>query len=469
MIDIFVLLYISRILDMPPKKKELPIIDSDIKLIRKANELVEARYKFDIWETRVFAFMLTLIKHEDTDFREYQINAGDIVREFGLHDSGQVYDSIKSAGEKLLDKKVGIIRTLDDGRKEQFTTHLVASTATPEERGRGDYIKLSFHPALRPFLLELKERYLVYDIRNILSLSSIYSVRLFELLKQYQKIGKRKFRVDELKTLLSIEPNEYQLYGHFKGLIKRAEKDLLKHTDIYFTFEEDILKKKVVAITFNIFDNPNNQREKVGEKIKPKEVKAIDTSAEELERIYATVSNYVTKAKVKKWLKDLPIEQIEKGIAYTINYIKAGNTVNNIGGMLNTMVSTPNLYDKYEVTKTKVKKEAKKVQVNTALIEEKKAELQHIWQEYKIREAEAVQKLLRQNATLRDELVQRIQANNFYDPQKSLDENLQRDIIQGLKVSILSTMSKEYDTMTQYFNAKVKKTREELVALGYKE
>jgi plasmid replication initiation protein len=97
----------------------------------------------------------------------------------------------------------------------------------------------------------------------------------------------------------------------------------------------------VVAITFNIFDNPNNQREKVGEKIKPKEVKALDTSTEELERIYATVSNYVTKAKVKKWLKDLPIEQIEKGIAYTINYIKAGNTVNNIGGMLNTMVSTP--------------------------------------------------------------------------------------------------------------------------------
>jgi hypothetical protein len=30
-------------------------------------------------------------------------------------------------------------------------------------------------------------------------------------------------------------------------------------------------------------------------------------------------------------------------------------------------------------------------------------------------------------------------------------------------------MSKEYDTMTQYFNAKVKKTREELVALGHKE
>lgn len=173
---------------MPPKKKLLPVIESDIKLIRKANELVEARYKFDIWETRVFAYMLTLIRHNDVDFREYEINAGDIVKEFKLHDSGLVYDSIKAAGEKLLDKKVGIIRTTEDGRKEQFTTHLVASTATPEEKG--DYIKLSFHPALKPFLLELKERYLVYDIRNILSLTSIYSVRLFELLKQYQKLAK---------------------------------------------------------------------------------------------------------------------------------------------------------------------------------------------------------------------------------------------------------------------------------------
>jgi hypothetical protein len=36
------------------KKKQIPTIDSDIKLIRKANEFVEARYKFDIWETSVF-------------------------------------------------------------------------------------------------------------------------------------------------------------------------------------------------------------------------------------------------------------------------------------------------------------------------------------------------------------------------------------------------------------------------------
>ena len=87
------------------KTQNTESVQSDIKLIRKANELVEARYKFDIWETRVFAYMLTLIKANDTDFNEYKINTGDIVREFNLHDSGLVYDSIKKAGEKSVSSK----------------------------------------------------------------------------------------------------------------------------------------------------------------------------------------------------------------------------------------------------------------------------------------------------------------------------------------------------------------------------
>ena len=89
-----------------PRKKQVSVVDSsDIKLIRKANEFVEARYKFDIWETRVFAYMLTLIKYNDIDFAEYEINVGDIVKEFDLNRGGLVYDEIKKASEKLLSKK----------------------------------------------------------------------------------------------------------------------------------------------------------------------------------------------------------------------------------------------------------------------------------------------------------------------------------------------------------------------------
>jgi hypothetical protein len=70
------------------------------------------------------------------------------------------------------------------------------------------------------------------------------------------------------------------------------------------------------------------------------------------------VNKYVSKLQVKKWVKELPIAQIEKGILYTINYVQAGNKVSNIGGMLNTMVHTPNLFDKYEEKKSKSEKQS---------------------------------------------------------------------------------------------------------------
>ena len=458
---------------MPPKKKQLPVVESDIKLIRKANELVEARYKFDIWETRVFAYMLTLIKSNDTDFSEYQINTGDIVREFNLHDSGKVYESIKNAGDKLLDKKVEILRTSAEGRKELFKTHLVASTANPEDGSKGDYIKLSFHPTLRPFLLELKERYLVYDIRNILSLTSIYSVRLFELLKQYQKIGKRRFRVDELKMLLSIDPNEYQLYGHFKGLIKRAEKDLHEYTDIYFAFEEEIIKKKVVSLTFYIYENKKNQRTKLNA---PKEPKADDKPSSDesddsplVEQIFERVNKYVSKIQVKKWIKDVPVEQIENAITYTINYIGAGNKVANVGGFLNTMVHTPNLFDKFEEKKTKAKKATKKQQEIGSQIEQKKAELQQLRSDLDTSSKELEERLFKQHPSLHETIISKISANQFYDHKKTLEQNLQRDSIKGLRGAILEEIFPEYKALFEGYGTKLRAVKDELQQLGYRD
>ena len=41
--------------------------DSEI-IVREANELVEANYKFDIWEDRIFLMTLAQIKPSDESF-----------------------------------------------------------------------------------------------------------------------------------------------------------------------------------------------------------------------------------------------------------------------------------------------------------------------------------------------------------------------------------------------------------------
>lgn len=66
-----------------------------IKLIKKSNELVEARYKFDIRETRVFTKMLTLIEMADEEFKSYRIYLNDIVKEMGIENSKASYERLR--------------------------------------------------------------------------------------------------------------------------------------------------------------------------------------------------------------------------------------------------------------------------------------------------------------------------------------------------------------------------------------
>ena len=99
------------------KKKQTFIPNNQIKVIRKANELVEARYRFDLWEMRVFAKMLMSIRSEDKDLHRYNIHINEIIKDFNLHDKGDNYTAIKEAANKLLSKVIEIEKVTTEGVK----------------------------------------------------------------------------------------------------------------------------------------------------------------------------------------------------------------------------------------------------------------------------------------------------------------------------------------------------------------
>lgn len=77
--------------------------NTGIKLIKKANKLVDSRYKFDIWETRIFLSTLSQIKKDDEDFKPYRIWYNDVIKSFGLK-SGQSYELLRDAARMLMRK-----------------------------------------------------------------------------------------------------------------------------------------------------------------------------------------------------------------------------------------------------------------------------------------------------------------------------------------------------------------------------
>jgi len=97
-------------------------------------------------------------------------------------------------------------------------------------RGEG-IVEMEFSPYLKPYLLQLKKRFTSYKLQDVIQLKSAYSVRIYELLKQYETLGQRIFTIDELRYILAIQENEYKLYHQFKQRILLHSQNEIKKKD----------------------------------------------------------------------------------------------------------------------------------------------------------------------------------------------------------------------------------------------
>lgn len=242
----------------PKTRKKTRKRNKGITLIKKANTLIEARYKFDVWETRFFLTVLSHIRREDEDFKAYRIWYKDVIKTFGLK-SNQSYDLLREAGKSLM-RKTFKVSNVENGFKRETEYHIIRTVnyLAEGQQKQGveeqEYLDVTVEPEMKPLLLQLQRNFTAYDLRNVIKLGT-YPVRVYELLKQYESIGQRKLRIDELKRMFELN-DEYPLFANFhQRVIKPSIKDINAHTDITITDVERIKQgRKVVALNF-IFES----------------------------------------------------------------------------------------------------------------------------------------------------------------------------------------------------------------------
>lgn len=416
--------------------------------IKKANELVEARYKFDIWETRVFTKMLTMIGKEDKDFYEYKILTKDIIKDFSLQSNKEAYSLIKEGAEKLMKKIIKVVFNRD-GEMVEFQTPIVGSLLSTVQDGENSYVEVGFHKLMKPYLLELKERYLVYDFKNISNLRSPNYVRIYELLKQYEKIGKRVFDLEDFKEILGIT-TEYKKYGHFKAkILDNAQKALSEWTDISFTYDE-VKSGRGGAVTKLIFYIHKNKPgkgalKKLDEKpiyadyeiISPEnEILAVNSDVQDQLFIRfspVVISKFGVSPKVfMKLLENHTEGEIENGIRLTEKAIEKSKIDNPAGYFIEAVrqkFQDPEQAQKEkEVQKKKSKAEA----------ENKEIELQKIANDKKReayeRERASVITIIHEEPDLAEQALSNLKLglfSKYYNPKISLLENMNNRLFES--------------------------------------
>lgn len=224
-------------------------------LVEKRNILNEIRNNgMSLQEKRFFSIYLSKINARDISTRVVTFPINDFQKIMGLQTLN--YAQIRGNFKHLLQQVVSVPN--ENGRG--FTSfQLFKRCKLLQEDKTGEWIvEIDAHDDALPLMFEYKKNYFTYELWNALSLKSSNQIVMYEILKQYEKIGHRELTVADLRALLGIAPNEYPRWDNFKRkILDSCQQALKENTDICFTYEKGRSGRggAWLSIVFHIFKN----------------------------------------------------------------------------------------------------------------------------------------------------------------------------------------------------------------------
>lgn len=363
-------------------------------LIVSSNALIEAKYDFTLWQKRVFVYMITCIEKSDKDFKPLRIWIKDLINFYGVEDGETTYSIIRSVPTELLNKKMVIPYQTTEGYMRERIANIFSAIDNPKDnKDQNQYIELKFNDDLKPELLALKERFTKYYRENVIYLNSVYSFRMYEILKSWQPFGNRKkISIERLKYMLAAE-NKYKLNHDFKRFVlDKAMKDLTEFCDITFSYREIKQGKKVAEIEFDIRENKPQERSNAKRK-KASEWRGYNPDEEKLdiqnkiteveestasavyEQLYEEFEGMVVKTfGVSRFvfmdlIRQYPDEHIRQAIRVTERAKNAEKTTNTAGFFVEALKKgyTDESEERQKRRQSKKEKEAEMIEVQKAL------------------------------------------------------------------------------------------------------
>lgn len=226
------------------KKKKNTLPNSLI--VTQSNELVEARYNLPLGEQRLVLTMISKIQPDDEDLKPYRISVGEFAEFLGI-DKDSAYRECKKITAKLLTRVIHV--------KEEDRLLQIGWMSSAEYIDGSGMVNLSFDPLLKPYLLQLKSNFTSAKLTMMLSFKSQYTMRIYTLLKQYQKLKQREIELSLLRDMLGIAKNVHVEYSDFKRhVLMASQKELIEKSDLYFEFDEIKYGRRVGAIQFYIYN-----------------------------------------------------------------------------------------------------------------------------------------------------------------------------------------------------------------------
>lgn len=227
------------------------VVLSEKSLVVQSNKLIEAKYRLSVEEQKIVKILVSQIRKDDTDFKDYEFRIKDLAEMLEMKYDNP-YVVIRGITRRLM------TRVLEFENPE--TNTLLQTTwlsSALYKKGEGT-VSLHFDPLLKPLLLHLQSCFTKYELGQIMQFKGQYSIRFFELRKSF--LGRHKkeviFSLKDLWEMLGLKKNEYKVFKNFKNrVLEPARIELLEKTGKAFAWET--IKQgrggKIIGVRF-VFD-----------------------------------------------------------------------------------------------------------------------------------------------------------------------------------------------------------------------
>jgi len=227
-------------------------------VVVKDNSIIQASYKLTILESRV---LLSCLAKVDSS-AELTVNEGFTVKvseiqDLASTDNTALYTEVKTAVNRLYDRSI----ILDGEGSEIRWIH-----AKIFNRGQGS-ITLYFSPQILPLISELKGNFTKYRLEWIRKFKSANSIRIYELLVQWQSKGEREVDIDWLKHTLQLTDKYSRTNNFIQKVINPSIKEINEHSNLDVKIGYRKLGRTITHIQFKFRLKAEHNLDKNSEKM----------------------------------------------------------------------------------------------------------------------------------------------------------------------------------------------------------
>lgn len=300
-------------------------------IVVQSNKLVESRYILSVNEQRLVFAVASMIHPDDVDFYPYEIKIRDLATILNI-DLNNAYKNADRLTDQLMQRVLVIPE--DDG---PLKVGWVSSCKYNNKKGT---ISFSFDPHLKPYLLQLKRDFTQSKLSILAQFQSIYSIRIYQLLKQYKKIGYRVFEVDELKEILGIDKGKYSQFKQFRQwVLNQAKKEFEKKNDAGFplcdlTFKLETIRegRNIARLKFIIIPLKFQEALPFG---KSGQILPIEPDRTEDQELLEKLEYFgISALRAKVFIDDIGRDKIDQIIEYYTQCLAAGKVEKKDGAFL---------------------------------------------------------------------------------------------------------------------------------------